>query len=103
MVYLDKYDVPEEVKENVKSYFEKKLPYYSVLTVSRHSDHPDDDYLYHVIGQHRNGSYACWTSWNQITGSLNFGHYGLESKEEAETVSDNYYYMTTPIKKTHTR
>ena len=99
MEYLDRYDVLKKVEVNVQEYFKEHLPNYTVEEVSRHSNHPEDHYLYHVIAKNQNNEYACWTSWNETTQSLNFGHYGLESLEAAQAVSDEYYYNAIPAKK----
>ena len=85
--------VPQEVKENVKKYLEKNN-LGELVDVMRHSDHPDDNYLYHVIAK-RNDSYSCWTSWNETTQSLNFGHYNLVSEEVAREICDEYFYKIT--------
>lgn len=82
--------VPQEVKENVKKYLEKHN-LGELVDVMRHSDHPEDDYLYHVIAK-KGDNYSCWTSWNETTQSLNFGHYNLVSEKVAREVSDEYFY-----------
>ena len=82
--------VPQEVKENVKKYLtENNLG--ELIDVARHSDHPEDSYLYHVIAR-KGDSYSCWTSWNESTQSLNYGHYDLVSEEVAREVSDEFFY-----------
>lgn len=44
---------------------------------------------------HQDGTYACWTSWNDSTKSLNHGHYRLNSLKGAEKiVKDNFYDIT---------
>ena len=85
--------VPQEVKENVKKYLEKNN-LGELVDVMRHSDHPDDHYLYHVIAK-RKDSYSCWTCWNETTQSLNFGHYNLVSEEVAREICDEYFYRMT--------
>ena len=45
------YNVPDNVIENVKKYFAKQLPNYEVSKVVRKSTHPDDWYLFMVIGR----------------------------------------------------
>lgn len=86
--------VPENVKRNVLDYFdnEEHLACYTVKEVVRASEHPQDNFLYMVIAQHENGSYAVWTSWNETTHSLNFGHYGISSYKEAKTVCGEYFH-----------
>lgn len=103
MEYLDRNDVPNHVIENVKNYLKENLPKYTVVEVTRHSNHPDDHNLYHVIAKSQSpiwgDTYACWTSWNDSTQSLNFGHYNLESLEIAQAVSNEYYFNATPAKR----
>ena len=107
MEYLDRYEVPEEVKEAVNEYFKKELPGYQIEEITRHSDHPDDHYLYHVIAHADSpawGSiYACWTSWNQTTKSLNYGHYNLESLDAARNLSNEKYFSAQPLRRSRGR
>lgn len=75
----------------MESYFREHLPHYAVLTVSRKSLHPDDGYLYIVSAKNeRDGTYAVWTSWNEKTRSLNYGHYGIRSLEACEKLKREY-------------
>ena len=100
MKHLDKYDVPQEVVKSVNEYFSLELPLFIVEEVTRHSNHPADHYLYHVLARKAagkdEGTYSCWTSWNQSTKSLNYGHYHIETREEAQRILDEFYYMVTP-------
>ena len=88
--------VPQEVKEHVKQYLSKEVENGNdlgeLIDVMRASEHPEDHYLYHVITRKPNTrklfhngewNYSCFTCWNETTQSLNFGHYHLESEEEA--------------------
>ena len=90
MIKRFKEPVPQSVKENVKKYLEEH-DLGELIDVVRHSDHPEDSYLYHVIAK-RGNSYSCWTSWNETTQSLNFGHYNLVSEKVAREVSDEFFY-----------
>lgn len=92
--------VPQEVKENVKKYLEKHN-LGELVEVMRASDHPEDDYLYHVIAKKTNESklfhngewnYSCWTCWNATTNSLNYGHYQLESEERARKICAEFFH-----------
>ena len=92
--------VPQEVKENVKKYLEKNN-LGELLDVMRHSDHPDDNYLYHVIARKPNvnkyfhngdWNYSMWTCWNEDVQSLNYGHYDLESEEDARELHKKFFY-----------
>lgn len=90
--------VSEEVKKEVKSYFEEQLPNYEVVKVIRKSNHPDDHYLYEVAAKKKNADeYACWTSYNSsITGgSLNYGHYNLVSLEVCDEIMSEYFHDIT--------
>lgn len=89
---LNRYDIPKEVVQNVKNYFAKELNNYEVIEVLRASEHPDDDYLYHVAAKRNDEEYACWTCWNDRTQSLNYGHYNLVSKQVAMDILDEYYH-----------
>ena len=81
--------VPSEVIENVRDYLnEEDLG--ELVSVSRASEHQDDNYLYHVIAKKGN-SFRCWTCWNNSTKCLNNGHYGLSSVIEAEEILSKYF------------
>ena len=92
--------VPQEVKENVKKYLEREN-LGELVDVMRHSDHPADSYLYHVIARRPNvnkyfhngdWNYSIWTCWNETTQSLNFGHYNLTSEEVAMEIHKEFFY-----------
>lgn len=90
----------KKVKENVKKYLaEHNLG--ELVDVMRASEHPEDDYLYHVIARKPNKSklfhngewnYSCFTSWNETTQSLNFGHCNLESEEVAREICAEFFH-----------
>lgn len=92
------YNVPDNVIENVKKYFAEQLPNYEVSKVVRKSTHPDDWYLFMVIGRKKEdpysmGRYTCWTCWNETMQSLNFGHYGIDTEAKAlEILSEFFNY-----------
>lgn len=81
------------VLNDVKKYFSENngLKNYQVLNVFNASNHPDDDYLYMVTARKENGTYACWTCWNQSRKVLNFGHYDLETEKAAENILEEFY------------
>ena len=91
--------VPQEVKENVKNYLvEHNLG--ELVDVMRASEYPADNYLYHVIAKKPNEKkyfhngdwdYSCWTSWNETTQSLNYGHYNLETEERAREICEEFF------------
>lgn len=92
---LQKTDVPNDVKEHIRQYFNESsgLENYEFVEAQRSSNHPDDIYLYEVIGKNiNNGKYAVWTRWNESTQCLNCGHYNLDTLAEAIKVADEYYY-----------
>ena len=84
--------IPEEVIIHIQEYVQEKLPNYEVVKVRRKSWHKDDTHLYMVAAKKNTGSYADWTSWNENTQSLNYGHYDLADIESCERVMDEYYH-----------
>lgn len=81
-----------KVREHVELYFKEHLPQYTVLEIRKKSYHPDDCYLYMVSTRKEDGTYAVWTSWNETTQSLNYGHYGLLSTEDCKKVFEEFYF-----------
>lgn len=88
-----KSEISKEVLTNVLNYFSENLPHFSVVEIRRASEHPDDSYLYMVIAKRKEnpfpgimGDYSCWTSWNESTQSLNYGHYGLKTLQDAREI-----------------
>lgn len=81
-----------EAMEHIKIYFYKNLQEYTVLKVRKKSCHPDDSHLYMVSAVKKDGTYAVWTCWNEITRSLNYGHYGLRDEDACEKVFEEYYH-----------
>lgn len=90
--------IPEEVQLSVSNYFKEHLEGYDLVGIFRSSNAKDDSYLYSVIGKKKiassyfNGEWACWSSWNQITESLNFGHYNIESIDDAIMILNERFY-----------
>lgn len=82
----------KKVREHVILYFKDHLPQYTVLEITRKSSHPDDTYLWMVSAKKSNGTFAVWTSWNESTQCLNFGHYDLASIEECEKIFKEFFY-----------
>lgn len=82
----------EQVIQNVEEYFKEHLPQYSVLKVVKKSNHKDDAYLYMVSAKKSDDTYAVWTSWNESTQSLNYGHYDLKSEEDCNKIFEEFYY-----------
>lgn len=57
---------------------------YEVISIDRASTHPGDDYLHVVLAQNRkNGEYATWV-FNEQSGDLLHGHFGLKNPQSAE-------------------
>lgn len=81
-----------EVKEHIELYFKENLPKYTVLEIRRKSSHPDDSHLFMVSAKKDDGTYALWTGWNELSRSLNHGHYNLQSTEECEKIFEEFYY-----------
>ena len=78
--------ISKDVFDKLQKYLEQSssLSDYRILHIYRKSNYMEDDYLYSVIGYNmKSGTYACWSSWNNITESLNHGHYGLLSENDA--------------------
>lgn len=86
--------VPRTVLCDVEEYFESSggLNNFIPTHICRKSNDPSDDYLYEVVGYNvKTKEYACWTSWNQSTKSLNMGHYNLQREQEAlEIIKDRF-------------
>ena len=73
----------KNVIANINNYFEKSCLDYRVVKIFRKTNHKDDWYLYVVIAKNTTtGKYAVWTSWNEATKSLNYGHYEIETIED---------------------
>ena len=86
--------VSDNVIKNMKQYFEKHLSDYQITDVCRKSNHVEDSYLYSVVAK-KGDEYACWTSWNETSQSLNYGHYSLESRDVAiDILKENFFDMT---------
>ena len=97
-----KSDVPKDVLVNVINYFSKNLPAFSVMEVRKASEHPDDSYLYMVIAKRKEnpfsrimGDYSCWTSWNESMQSLNCGHYGLKTFQDAREICQENFHKVS--------
>ena len=83
--------VPDDVVSSISDWFKNNLSSYNPLEIYRQSNHLEDDYLYMIIAKKGNDEYACWTCWNQTTGSLNFGHYGYSTKEVCKFTLKSYF------------
>lgn len=81
----------EEVKENIKRYFATELSGYEPVAVCRKSNNPEDSYLYMVSARNADGMYACWTSFNTTTQSLNYGHYNLSDLPSCNHILEEYF------------
>ena len=80
----------QKVESNVKDYLEKHN-LGELVSCRPASNYPADYYLFHVIAK-KNDEYRCWTCWNETTQSLNCGHYGLASYDEALTISLDHFH-----------
>lgn len=78
------------VGEHVEAYFKAHLPKFTVLDVRRKSSNPNNNYLFMVLAESDDGTYAVWTCWNEKLQSMNHGHYGLKTLEDCDKVFDEY-------------
>lgn len=87
-----KYFDLEDVIHHVKEYFKNSdsLKNYTVLLVRPKSVAPDDFYLFQVIAKKANGTYACWTTWNEWFEGLHHGHYDLTYYKDAVDILNEY-------------
>lgn len=79
-----------EAVQHVNEYFKVHLPLYTPFEVRRQTYNPEDDYLYMVSAEKKDGSFAVWTSWNESIRSLNCGHYDLPSMEACAKLMEDY-------------
>jgi hypothetical protein len=92
--------IKADVVNHVCEYFDKELNDYKVLSIYRKSNYPDDSFLYSVLAQHKNGTYACWTNWNENIQSLNHGHTFIPTLENAmKILKDNFNDITGDTEK----
>lgn len=78
--------IPNNVIESIETYFANNFPNMHVCHIYRKSNHPEDQYLYMVTAAKNDGTFSCWSSWNAITNSLNYGHYNLKSEQEGISI-----------------
>ncbi len=92
--------VPENAINDIAAYFRNGIDGFTLLKVCRHSNHPEDNYLYSVIARKDiDGSYACWSIFNDSTKSMNGGHYNLASEEDAlSIIRDHFFDITDDMK-----
>ena len=84
-------NVPESVRKNVDRYFASNngLNNYEPIAVGQYRGEGEGKYIYLVLGrQIRGGKWAVWTCWNEITQSLNFGHYDLTEQQAMKLFMD---------------
>lgn len=81
-----------EVRKHIEIYFKENLPQYTVLEIKQKSSHPDDSHLFMVSAKKDDGTFAVFTSWNELSQSLNHGHYDLKSVEECEKIFEEFFY-----------
>lgn len=91
-IYSEEMDkIPQEVVANIKKYFVIHLSSYEIVKVRKKSYHADDTHLYMVSAVKRDGTFAVWTSWNNLTKTLNHGHYDLPNLEMCDKIMDEFY------------
>lgn len=89
--------VPDEVVTEIKQYFadpSNSLQSFTPIEVYRASNARADQHLYGVLAKHRDGSYACWTSFNTSLHSMNSGHYGVSKADAVNILNDNFFDIT---------
>lgn len=83
--------IPSQVIDSLKTYFKDFLPNTTICHVYRKSNHMDDRYLYSVTAKNNDGTYCCWSSWNAVRESLNYGHYGLGDEQQAINILQDLF------------
>lgn len=84
-------DVSEEVATAIR--MEMRRFEYKPVFICRTSEHPDDKYLYSVIGEYTGtaprsiDTYVCW-EFNAGIGGLFWGHYDLNLKQALEIMAE---------------
>lgn len=78
--------IPDKVIASIENYIANNFPNMHVCHIYRKSNHPEEHYLYMVIATKNDGTFSCWSSWNEITDSLNCGHYNLKSEQEGISI-----------------
>lgn len=78
--------VENDVIDSIKDYMaDGALSNFKPIRISRASNCPEDHYLYFVTGYNTSTDmYACWTCWNQMTKTLNYGHYNIPSLRDVD-------------------
>lgn len=84
--------ISKEVLANINAYFKENLPRYKVVKVRKKSYHPDDAHLYMVAAKKDDGTYSVWTGWNDLSRTLNFGHYDIRDLRGCNAIMDEFYY-----------
>lgn len=83
---FDYLKVEDEIKQKVKEAVEHIG--YKFCYILKYSNHPEDQYLYIVVGQggYKNG-YAVWL-YNSSLNSLNTGTYDMDLKDTLGEISE---------------
>lgn len=87
--------IPTNVINTLKTYFDKYLQSYELCHVYRKSNYKEDNDLYCVTAKNIDQKYACWSSWNSKTESLNQGHYNLDSEVDGVRILLDLYSDVT--------
>ena len=84
--------VPDEVVSHINRYFSENNISAVPVVVLRGSNHPDDSHLYQVVANDRNrDTCSVWTCWNEDKQSLDHGHYGISSPDDALDIVYEYF------------
>ena len=87
--------IPNDVIDTISNYFKVHLSQYVPVEIFRCSNHPEDNNLYMVVAKNQDGSFACWTSWNQLSGCLNHGHFGRTNIKACESILKSHFIDIT--------
>jgi hypothetical protein len=84
--------IPDKVVSSVTDYLNKECPNYEICHIFRNSNHPEDELLYSVTARNiSDGTYACWSTWNEGREVLNAGHYHMDSEKECIDILKELY------------
>lgn len=91
---LDVMQAPKRICTLAAEDLKKEIPSFRLLHVFRKSEYPADSYLYVVVGQKKDGTYASWV-YNVSTGSFNLGHYDFTSHIECikDVINNRITYL----------
>lgn len=89
--------VPDAVITEINQYFSdpsNSLQNFTPIEAYRSSNARSDQHLYGVIAKHKDGTYACWSSFNTSLHSMNSGHYGVSKGDAVNILKNNFFDVT---------